>query len=962
MPLQRTPPREVGSGSTPTTENNQSSGTQNTDTSTPVSTRKKKKAKRLIMEQRSDSAKSDPLKVPIPTFDGEYENWTKFKVMFKDLVDKTADPPAVKLYHLDKALVGSAAGIIDAKTINDGNYKHAWEILEEWYENLRHMVGTHIHGLFGMKKVVGESSKDLRSLVDECTRHVENLKFLQQEFTGVSEQFVIHLLSECLDRETRKRWESTIKHEKQQDKETETQQTNSNRTRTSGIQLSKKDEPQPTSSTQVTTATYSTNRAISSVLLLTAVVNVLDKNKNPHPCRVLLDSASQVNLISKKMATILDLGSYQVNISIAGVDGMQSRVNQGVEVEIRSRYLTFHLKAHCLVTQRVTSVLPTTAIDTSSWEIPAGVQLADPRFNSSDEIDMLIGNEWFLKLLLPGRIILAPDLPIINETKFGWVLGGSYNKEAIIEETVFTHSVTVDKLSDSIQRFRDVENVAQDFQLTTEEEDCENHFMATHTRDASGRYIVELPLKETVDKLSDSRSLALRRFYCLEKRLAERPELKQQYIDFMQEYESLGHCKEVFERNDPPGLRKWYLPHHAVLRPSNTTTKCRVVFDASAKTSGLSLNEVMEIGSISQSDLLTIVLRFRRPAFVLTADIAKMYRQIVVAPCHTPLQRVFWRECPTDPLRILELTTVTYGTASAPFLATRALLQLAVDEKQNFPLAAGIVEKSVYVDNALFDFDSLQKAFEAQKQLIDMMKAGGLHLHKWSSNMPELLDAIPEADREQLVSLNQSGTNEIIKTLGLMWNPNSDELIFLSLPTSDKRLPTKRQILSLVAQMFDSRGLVAPVVAIGKILMQMVWKERVNWDDNISNELHQYWTLFFNALDGVDQLRIPRRVVAPTSIAFELHGFADASDVAYGACVYIRSILEDGTANMKLISGESKVAPIEPLSIPRKELLAARLLHRLTIKITTALEMSFKKMDLWSDSQVVLAWLAKPPA
>ncbi|EJY57794.1 AAEL017240-PA [Aedes aegypti] len=72
-----------------------------------------------------------PLKIPISTFDGRYESWPKFKVMFKDLVDNTPDPPAVKLYHLDKALTGSASGIIDAKTISEGNYIHAWEILEE---------------------------------------------------------------------------------------------------------------------------------------------------------------------------------------------------------------------------------------------------------------------------------------------------------------------------------------------------------------------------------------------------------------------------------------------------------------------------------------------------------------------------------------------------------------------------------------------------------------------------------------------------------------------------------------------------------------------------------------------------------------------------------------------------------------------------------------------------------------
>ena len=97
-------------------------------------------------------------------------------------------------------MVGKAAGIIDAKTINDGNYAHAWEILEERFENKRHTIDTHITGLFSFKKMLKESHVELRALVDECTRHAEVLKFLEQEFTGVSELMLVHLLTTALDK------------------------------------------------------------------------------------------------------------------------------------------------------------------------------------------------------------------------------------------------------------------------------------------------------------------------------------------------------------------------------------------------------------------------------------------------------------------------------------------------------------------------------------------------------------------------------------------------------------------------------------------------------------------------------------------------------------------------------------------------------------------------------------------
>ncbi|XP_062537656.1 uncharacterized protein LOC134205977 [Armigeres subalbatus] len=210
--------------------------------------------------------------------------------------------------------------------------------------------------------------------------------------------------------------------------------------------------------------------------------------------------------------------------------------------------------------------------------------------------------------------------------------------------------------------------------------------------------------------------MALKRFFILEKRLEQDPELKRQYAEFMEDYERLGHCEEVKEGDDPEGV-KWYLPHHAILRPSNTTTKCRVVFDASAKVKGLSLNDIMMIGSLNQCNLDEIALRFRFPRYVLTTDVAKMYHQVILEKEHRRLQRIFFRLNPSDPLRVLELKTVTYGTALAPFLATRVMLPLALDDEDKYP-AAEIVKRCFYVDNALFDFDDLDEAHEAQLQLI----------------------------------------------------------------------------------------------------------------------------------------------------------------------------------------------------------------------------------------------------
>lgn len=118
----------------------------------------------------------------------------------------------------------------------------------------------------------------------------------------------------------------------------------------------------------------------------------------------------------------------------------------------------------------------------------------------------------------------------------------------------------------------------------------------------------------------------------------------------------------------------YYLPHHPVLKPTSSSTKLRVVFDASIKSSsGLSLNNILLIGPTVQDDLFAIISRFRLHKYVMTADVTKMYRQILVDDAQTDLQRILWRKQPEDDIKTSRLNTITYGTSSAPYLATRCL-------------------------------------------------------------------------------------------------------------------------------------------------------------------------------------------------------------------------------------------------------------------------------------------------
>ncbi|XP_055715130.1 uncharacterized protein LOC129809338 [Phlebotomus papatasi] len=186
------------------------------------------------------------------------------------------------------------------------------------------------------------------------------------------------------------------------------------------------------------------------------------------------------------------------------------------------------------------------------------------------------------------------------------------------------------------------------------EQECESHFKETHSRLPDGRYQVRLPFKSDNElQLGNSRGQAIARYLFMERKFNTNPELRSEYSKFMQEYESLGHMTMVPDYLGPP-QKVYYLPHHAVFKMDSTTTKVRVVFDASY--------------------------------------IEKMFRQISLQEEDRDFHRILWRENPREAIREYQLNTVTYGTGPATFLSVRVLKQLAMDEGHKFPKAAAVLQ------------------------------------------------------------------------------------------------------------------------------------------------------------------------------------------------------------------------------------------------------------------------------
>ena len=395
-----------------------------------------------------------------------------------------------------------------------------------------------------------------------------------------------------------------------------------------------------------------------------------------------------------------------------------------------------------------------------------------------------------------------------------------------------------------------------------------------------------------------------------------------------------------------------------MIRETSATTKLRVVFDASAKSSsGKSLNDVLSVGPTVQDNLLDILLRFRLHKIAFTAGVQKMSRQILVDPRDRDFQRILWRFSVSEPIQDYRLNMVTYGQACAPYLAIRAIRQLAQDEKKDFPAAARIVLQDFYVDDVLSGANSIDEAKNICKQLTQLLQRGGFELHKWSSNNDAVVTSIRGSNENNSspLSINQGDS---VKTLGLQWLPSNDEYQFSI--EIDFGAKTKREILSAISRLFDPLGVVGPIIVRAKLIMQATWSHKVEWDAPLPPEIVHEWNSYVEDVQKVGTIRVPRRVAHQKNPSrLYLHGFCDASEKAYGACLYIQSEDREGRKIFSLLCSKSRVAPIKKISLPRLELCGAVLLTRLVQAVRKALNIEFEEVRVWTDSTIVLAWIAK---
>lgn len=686
-----------------------------------------------------------------------------------------------------------------------------------------------------------------------------------------------------------------------------------------------------------------------------AMVKLKAEGSTFGPVRALLDTGAQPNLVSTEIGRQFKSACLPTSNKLIGINGQPFTIRRRINLEISPWYETqdeVYIKDSFWLLPNDSEwkpIMPARPLNPTIGYNSTQLRLADPEFYMPNRVQLLLGAGFFAKIItsvvqrnIDGTILLA--------TSLGIVIFGSSSGD-IFEQTVHTIEYKAENQLDKLlERLWQQDEVGASSPYTEEEIQAENHFVKTHSRNNSGRFIVQIPLKST-EYFGNSRDIALRRFFYGEKKRAKNVELNQIYIEKMREMIRIGHLVQATEQ-PRDGELVYYIPHHAIDKNN------RIVYDASCKTDkGISLNDIQLVGPKLQKDLPETIMRFRRHRYAVYADIKKMYNQVQLARNQWNLQRIFWREDENSPLREYWMTVVTFGLSASPFMAVRSVMQCAKEAKSKFPVAAKAIEEDFYMDDAVTGADTENNAIKLADQMYAILESAGFELCQWKSNSEALVKHM-NSEMESTTMLSEvEGTT----VLGLKWLIDSDKFTFVvKSPKLDQKI-TKRKIASAVAQIYDPNGYVSPVTIVGKLLVQDLWRIKTDWDEKVPIELERKFRELWDGIKYLEKFTIDRWINTGTGAAIQIHGFSDSSELALGAAIFVRAAYPNGLVTCNLLVSKSKVAPLKMITIPRLELSAAELLSRLVKNVMNSMEWDSAEYYLWIDSSPAYFWIRKIP-
>ncbi|KAF0711698.1 DUF1758 domain-containing protein [Aphis craccivora] len=570
-------------------------------------------------------------KIQLPQFNGELPEWRSFRDTFTSLVHENSQLSDIEKFHyLISCLSGHALPIVRSVPLTGANYLVAWEALNTRLDNKRLLVNCYLDAMFAFCPLNNESLSGLKRFLDTFQQNIAAINALGVE--DLAGFLLFYIASRCLDAQSKRLFESeqhanetttidilltfvqnrcqilqnatSMLSHKQPESSKRSHNKASLLTSNTFDQVHQKSFKSASQNINNIPSGNSTNDDVSfagttstssTVVLGTAVVHIRNSSGFWSPIRVLIDSGSQISVITNACVTRLGLPRRHCKTTVVGLAHTPVCDTKGVTYcTIKPEHSNSPLiSCEPIIMSKITGSTPSVRLNSSIRRIYTDIQFADPNFDVPGPVDFLLGADIHSFILKDGgRVIHTNCLPSVYETIIGWILSGKSmsNDKSPLTSLMLTAEPSIDQL---LQSFWSMEEPSPPTAPFTDDDICEELFSRTTKRDENGRYVLSFPFRSDPSLLGDSYHMDLSRFYNLERKLQRDTKLYNEYRAFMSEYEQLGHMKRVSVKG------KYFIPHHAVVKYVADQLKLSVVFDASANsTSQTSLNKLLYIGPI----------------------------------------------------------------------------------------------------------------------------------------------------------------------------------------------------------------------------------------------------------------------------------------------------------------------------------------------------------------------------
>ena len=547
-------------------------------------------------------------------------------------------------------------------------------------------------------------------------------------------------------------------------------------------------------------------------------------------------------------------------------------------------------------------------------------------------IHVILGDAVYCQIKTESVLKGEADDPIVEGTTFGWVVHGG--KKYADGRSYFTRECN------DYERLYSLDVLGVEDRGEDDQGDVYREFQENITTKPDGRYEVKVPWIPGAELVNTNEEPSRKRLRSIERKLGHDRHLQDTYENIVKDQLEQGVIEPA--PAEPTGPRTFYMPHKPVVKEHASSSKVRMVFDASAKPHLLanSVNDCMYTGPPLQPLLWDIMVRARMSPHLILADIQKAFLQIGL------------KEEDRDAFRFLfninnheqhyRFTRIPFGAEASPFMLG-ATINYHLDHQPSTKMTTlTALRENTYVDNLMQTGSETEELWQFKEEATEILESARFPVHKWESDLLEL-------DEEPNPS----------KLLGYHWEKREDtlEIQHNAIPSEDAPV-TKRTILSRLGSVFDPLGIMSPTLVEGKRIYREACDETASWNAEVSDKVKKEWIKWCRQLKNV---KVPRSVGRNLHKLrkIDLNVFADASNIACSAVTV--AVIENSSGVVKgLLTSKSRISK-RNTTIARLELVSGQMAANMVRNLLSALKrFPVSTVTVWMDSMVALYWICNP--